>query len=282
MKIRNKILMWAGAVCLIALAVYAANPSFSDFLTSQFSTANNLVVIKGAGLTNLDASNITAGSLADARLSANVPLLNAANVFTAINTFTGTTNAYLQATNIYGIKDSVCIPAGSFFSFNLLTPATNATFTSATNTSDAWQFKDSITNEIRARFALPWDWNGSTVQFQVTAFCTGTNHGTATNVVWAVAAAALGDGDNAGSPTFGTAIWVTNAIHTNSFIQRSATTTAITVGNNPAGSKSILWQVQRLGAQGGDTLTNDALLLTEARIFFTRNLAMTNTVSASP
>lgn len=32
---------------------------------------------------NLDASKITTGSLADARLSANVPLLNAANIFTA-------------------------------------------------------------------------------------------------------------------------------------------------------------------------------------------------------
>jgi len=36
----------------------------------------------GAGLTALSASNISAGSLADGRLSANVPLLNAANIFT--------------------------------------------------------------------------------------------------------------------------------------------------------------------------------------------------------
>lgn len=40
----------------------------------------------GASLTSLPAGNLT-GSIADARLSANVPLLNAANGFTAANTF---------------------------------------------------------------------------------------------------------------------------------------------------------------------------------------------------
>src|SRR5690606_8034087 len=36
----------------------------------------------GSGLTNLNASNLSSGTLADARLSSNVPLLNAANTFT--------------------------------------------------------------------------------------------------------------------------------------------------------------------------------------------------------
>lgn len=45
----------------------------------------------GGGLTNLNAGNISSGSLADARLSSNVPLKNAANVFTgATQTFSGT------------------------------------------------------------------------------------------------------------------------------------------------------------------------------------------------
>jgi hypothetical protein len=45
----------------------------------------------GSGLTNLNASNITSGTLADARLSSNVPLLNANNSFTGTITFFGST-----------------------------------------------------------------------------------------------------------------------------------------------------------------------------------------------
>lgn len=43
----------------------------------------------GTGLTALNASNISSGSLADARLSANIPRLNAANIFTDTNKFSG-------------------------------------------------------------------------------------------------------------------------------------------------------------------------------------------------
>ena len=41
----------------------------------------------GAGMTNLAAGNIASGSLSDARLSANVPLLNANQTYTGTNTF---------------------------------------------------------------------------------------------------------------------------------------------------------------------------------------------------
>ena len=45
-------------------------------------TATNLAGA-GTALSSLNATNVTAGTLADARLSSNVPLLNAANIFTA-------------------------------------------------------------------------------------------------------------------------------------------------------------------------------------------------------
>lgn len=44
----------------------------------------------GAALSSLNASNISSGTLADARLSANVPLKSAANTFTATQTIEGT------------------------------------------------------------------------------------------------------------------------------------------------------------------------------------------------
>ena len=52
----------------------------------------------GAGMTNLAAGNIASGSLSDARLSANVPLLNGTNVFTGTNTFTAAN--FFPANNI--------------------------------------------------------------------------------------------------------------------------------------------------------------------------------------
>jgi hypothetical protein len=48
----------------------------------------------GSGLTNLNASNITTGTLADARLSSNVPLLNGTQTFTGANTFSNAGNSF--------------------------------------------------------------------------------------------------------------------------------------------------------------------------------------------
>jgi len=45
----------------------------------------------GVGLTNLNASQIASGTLADARLSTNVALLNGTQTFTGVNTFTNST-----------------------------------------------------------------------------------------------------------------------------------------------------------------------------------------------
>ena len=49
----------------------------------------------GANLTALNASNVSSGTLADARLSANVPLKDGANTFTAANTFSTSINTPL-------------------------------------------------------------------------------------------------------------------------------------------------------------------------------------------
>jgi hypothetical protein len=54
--------------------------------TGEISGAT--VVGNGAGLTGLNASNISSGTVADARLSANVALLNGGQTFSALTTFT--------------------------------------------------------------------------------------------------------------------------------------------------------------------------------------------------
>ncbi|HEY8108440.1 MAG TPA: hypothetical protein VIF43_00265 [Patescibacteria group bacterium] len=50
-------------------------------------SASGVISGIGSGLTDLNASNISSGTLGDARLSSNVALKNAANTFTALNTF---------------------------------------------------------------------------------------------------------------------------------------------------------------------------------------------------
>ena len=56
-----------------------------------FNNAANSFTGNGGGLTSLNAGNVTAGTLPDGQLSANVPLLNASQTFTGINEIHDTT-----------------------------------------------------------------------------------------------------------------------------------------------------------------------------------------------
>lgn len=58
--------------------------------TVNISNPANIFAGSGAGLTNLNAAAVSSGSLSDARLSTNIPRMNAANVFGAFtNSFMG-------------------------------------------------------------------------------------------------------------------------------------------------------------------------------------------------
>jgi len=52
-----------------------------------FNNAANSFTGNGSGLTALNGSQITSGTVADARLSSNVPLLNAGNTYTGLNVY---------------------------------------------------------------------------------------------------------------------------------------------------------------------------------------------------
>jgi hypothetical protein len=80
--------MWTSTDILTDSLLVTASSRFTGPVRIQNSLIANTLAGDGAGLTNLNASNITTGTLNDARLSPNVPLKNAANVFTNTNTFT--------------------------------------------------------------------------------------------------------------------------------------------------------------------------------------------------
>lgn len=68
---------------------------YSNALT--LNNATNSFTGNGAGLTGLDAANLASGTLADARLSANVALLNNPQTFTGQKTFNHPGNSFLGA-----------------------------------------------------------------------------------------------------------------------------------------------------------------------------------------
>ena len=75
----------------------------------SFSNSTNSFAGNGAGLTSLNGSAVTSGTVADARLSSNVALLNQNQTFTGADTFTGTnlftnTNTFTGTGNYTGVN----------------------------------------------------------------------------------------------------------------------------------------------------------------------------------
>jgi hypothetical protein len=71
--------------------VFQGSNHYSGILVA--TNADNLLVGDGSGLTELDASALKGGTVSDARLSANVSLLNASQTITGNKTFSGTVSA---------------------------------------------------------------------------------------------------------------------------------------------------------------------------------------------
>jgi hypothetical protein len=71
----------------------------TSLTAANITAAGTLPQLNGAALTALNATNIASGSLADARLSANVPLINAGNTFTANQNVSHTGSTALQLTS---------------------------------------------------------------------------------------------------------------------------------------------------------------------------------------
>jgi hypothetical protein len=109
----------------VADARLSTNVALLD--TNQFFTGNNQFPGpnnsfngahsgNGSALTNLNGSQVTFGTVADARLSSNVPLLNTNQTFAGSNAFTG--NNYYTGANVFTNRANSFI--GSFFGNGLV------------------------------------------------------------------------------------------------------------------------------------------------------------------
>jgi len=88
------------------VATYTGGGTFTG--VNSFTNAGNSFTGNGSGLTSLNASNISSGTLNDARLSSNVALLNRANQnFTGNNNFAGMVTAGSAALPVIGAQNLI-------------------------------------------------------------------------------------------------------------------------------------------------------------------------------
>lgn len=250
----------SGGVGMGSVGDFGGSTGFAwQFSTNVFLSGGRYIG-DGSGLTNL-ATAAGVGWVATNESRA-VAITNAGNLLGGNGS--GITNV--------GIVTSVTIPMGAWFTNNVANGAdlTAASAMSVTNAGDAFCFTDGVTNVARTRFALPWDWNGSTVQVELRSTSAATNGLLATNSVFAVRAVAIGNNDRLDNLTFGTPIIMTNKIGTTAYTVQATIGSTLTIGNSPNSTKSILWEIQRLGTHAGDTTTN-VVCITEARVYYKNN-----------
>jgi filamentous hemagglutinin len=97
----------------------------------QTTSLSYLPGLNGSLVTNLNASNLTSGTVSDTRLSTNVPLLNATNSFTGANSFsTAITTPGIQTTSAgYAINLGFSGTATGAVTYNLNSAATPGAYT---------------------------------------------------------------------------------------------------------------------------------------------------------
>ena len=84
----------SGTLPASAFAGYTNTVAFTNGANQFSGTFNGAFNGNGSGLTNLNAANLASGTVDDARLSANVALLNANQTFSGADTFTNFGNSF--------------------------------------------------------------------------------------------------------------------------------------------------------------------------------------------
>jgi hypothetical protein len=212
---------WGGSgnlttVGLLAItnANLAGSIAASKLVGTDIATVGTLTAgATGTGFTiALSASTVT-GTLADGRLSANVPLINAANTFTALNTFSGGVSfAGVLATSVNALgtvstdglvltNDTLStagVPVQMSPRLRIRGHVWNTTATAADNTSDFWweQLPTSGATPT-SLFKLGYSLNGAAATYPFTISNVGIATFTSTVTVgtlFAGSAAAIGWG----------------------------------------------------------------------------------------
>lgn len=135
-------------------------------------------------------------------------------------------------------------------------------------TIKGWAFDPTTDESVEFAKAFPKSWNEGTLTarfYWMTAVAESPAH----DVIWSIQAKARSDnGPIAG--VYGSAISVVDTTLNELALRITAETAAITVGDTPAENDMVFFKVSRDADGGGDTVTNDAILL-GVKLIFTTN-----------
>ena len=227
-----------------------------------------LPAASGANLTALNATNLASGTVPDARFPATLPAASGANLTAlAAAQLTGDIAAARLAAN--GLTQGLTtIP---ILAAAMQPAATNGAAQAVLETgSNAVLYRtldfDTTTQEF-AGFTIPMpkNWNDGTVTFQP-IWTAASGSGT---VVWALQAVALSD-DDAIDTAYGTEQTSTDTLLAAGDVHIGPTSSAITIAGTPATDDMVFFRIKRV--PGSDTLGVDARLI-GIRLFFTTNAA---------
>jgi len=221
-------------------------------------------------------TDITTGTLADARLSTNVPLKDASNTFTQNQTLDGTNNVAPNQTAASGSSlmtralvdarttTNLWIPASAWIPRTTAGCGVDSREIGSTNRQNFDELLfDAATDEFaQALVIMPSNYNNSTItaRFYWTA-ASGSG-----DVIWGIQGRAYAD-DDALDSAHGTAQTATDTLLAADDMHASAATSAVTIGGTPAANAPIQFQIYRDADAGGDTLAVDARLLGVEIIF---------------
>ncbi|WP_372395179.1 hypothetical protein ABMY26_06850 (plasmid) [Azospirillum sp. HJ39] len=145
-------------------------------------------------------------------------------------------------------------------------PVYNATETATNKVMLAgYDFDQSTAHYGQFTVAMPKSWDRGTVTAQFIWTATSGSG----SVIWGIQALAVGDGD-ALDVAFGSAVTVTDALQSASQAHLTSATSAMTIAGSPAALDTVIFQVYRDAAAGGDTLSSSARLL-GVRLYLTIN-----------
>jgi hypothetical protein len=266
----------------ITKGVATTNPVFYGLLTvTNPATGNKVTITNGAITVTSSGTNLIG-------LSTFTNAHNGHFLFQGADGLVTNSDNAAPLTNLT-ILSSLDIPDANLFTNNLSGNATISwgNFDWMTNGGRAVILAHTngtiaVTNIVRFRQELPWDWNSGTVKVGLQAVCSGTNSLVATNWVAAVRAASIVYGSDMGNPTWSTLVRLTNNIPIGAWTNSpEGITAAFAVGGTASPTNGIIWEIQRHGGDAGDTETNGNFFIWKIRVYFQRN-TLTNYPASTP
>jgi hypothetical protein len=219
--------------------------------TFNVSTGTDPVLTAGNGFIDISTGELRQGGVA-------VTTPSAVQVFTHKTFDAEATGNILTTVSRISIDGAGCDAGTASPNWDLPTSgAPTASCTGTTTTVGSLDFADAATTSATRHLRLPSDWTGSVdVNLAWLANSSSTNA-----VRWQVSCGCVADNEAVSIGPSYNASSASNAAYTGSANQRATTSFSSIATTNCAAGETLWLRVQRVGADGGDTLAATARLL---------------------